>query len=412
MKNNIRLAIYFVLLFFLYFGFQINGINTRYIATGILFIECLFVPLYRSRCIAIIKSTFARYLKSIVVYNLITLLWTFVLFANDINMFVGTFRLVIIAFDMIMLWATLPLKFRSYILQFLVGIFVLQSFIIFAAFISPTILNFVRHFQFEGIMEVADRYLNHGTFRGLALSGDQFYGLTASFGLISIIVMKLYIDTRKLIWILVFFVLFSANMFVGRTGFVGFAAAIGYLFVNQQRDKFRLILKVGAIILLTILLLYQLLPPSIKSVLNESVFAFAFQLLYNLNDSGSFSTSSSDRVLEMWQIDIPFLTILIGDGRFINTDGSYYGHIDIGFLRQLLYGGIVYLVISILYVFKFLTNYNKRVPILKFRLEYIIFLYLLATHAKGLAFMYCPEMMMIVLFYYYHLNQKHLNYIK
>lgn len=395
----------------LFFGFQIFGINTRYIATAILIAECFLVRRYRNRCFSFIKTLPARYLKSIVIYNIVTFIWTFVLFANDIGMFVGTFRLVIIAFDLVMLWATLPIKYRPYHLHLIVGIFVLQSLIIFAAFLSPSILELVRTFQYENIIETTDRYLNHGTFRGLALSGDQFYGLTICFGLISIIVMKLY-ETSKMIWIVVYFMLFAANMFVGRTGFLGFAAALGYLFISKKNGKFKLILKMAIFTILTIVVLYQLLPSSLKEILDESVFAYAFQLFYNYNSGGTFSTSSTDRVLEMWELEIPFLTMLLGDGRFLNADGSYYGHVDIGYLRQILYGGIGFLMFSIVCCFKILTNYSHVLSFKKYKFEYVIFLYLLATHAKGLCFMYCPEMMMIILFYYYHQNFERLKFIQ
>ena len=396
----------------LFFGFQIFGINTRYIATALLIAECFFLKRYSNRCFSFIKTVPARYLKSIILYNVVTFIWTFVLFANDINMFVGTFRLVIIAFDLVMLWATLPENYRPYHLHLIVGVFVLQSLIIFAAFLNPSILELVRTFQYENIIETTDRYLNHGTFRGLALSGDQFYGLTACFGLISIIVMKLYVDTSKIIWIVIYFILFAANMFVGRTGFVGFAAALGYLFISKKNGRFKLIFKVCVFTVLTIIILYQLLPSSLKEVLDESVFAYAFQLFYNYESGGTFSTSSTDRVMEMWELEIPFFTMLLGDGRFVNADGSYYGHVDVGYLRQILYGGILYLALSIYLVFKYITNYSKRISINKYKFEFVLFIYLLATHAKGLCFMYCPEMMMIVLFYYYSQNYEQLKYIR
>lgn len=412
MKKYIQLSIYFILLFILFFGFQVHGISTRYIATAVLFIECLFVRRYRYRCLMFIQTSAVRYLRSIIVYNIITILWTYILWVADISFFVGTFRLVIIAFDMIMLWAILPEQYRPYHLHLIVGVFILQSFIIFAAFLNPTVLDIVRGFQFEGIIDTADRYLNNGIFRGLALSGDQFFGLSASFGLISIIVVKLYLDTSQSLWIVLYLILFAANMFVGRTGFVGFAFAFCYLLISDTKGKLKLIVRVVLFIILALFCIYVFLPPAIKDILDESVFAFAFQLFYNYENSGSFSTSSTDTLLDMWEIDISFLTALIGDGRFVNADGSYYGHVDVGFLRQLLYGGILYLVYSILVTFKILTNYSRRVPFKLFKLEYVIFIYLLATHAKGLSFMYCPEMMMIVLFYYYHQNYERLKSIR
>lgn len=405
----------------LYFGFQLYGINTRYLVTALLFLTCMLVTRYRRRCLTFLSKTPARYVNIIFAYNVITLFWTLLLLEFDFGMFIGTFRLVVISLDMIMLWAILPRIYRPYHLQLMVSIFILQSIIIFLAFLSPSFLDIIRTFQYDNIMEVADQYLDHGTFRGLALSGDQFYGLTASFGLISIIVMKLYVDTSRHLWIGVFIILFAANMFVGRTGFVGFAAAFAYLFVCKNNGRFKLILKVCLFTILTIGVIYLLLPQTIKDILDESVFAYAFQIFYNYNDSGSFSTSSSDRVAEMWQLDISFLTMLVGDGRVTNANGSYYGNVDVGYLRQILYGGIFYLLLSIYMTYKILMNYKNiyihrgfriKINVSRYKFEIIVFLYLLVTHAKGLSFMYCPEIMMIILYYFYHQNYKSFNCIR
>lgn len=448
MKNYFQLTVYFVLLFMLYFGFQIHGINTRYLVTAFLVGVCLCYPQYRRRCFAFIQKSSVKYIRSIILYNIITILWTLFLFVGDFSMFVGTFRLVVIAFDMIILWALLPREYRKYQMHLLVSIFILQSFIIFAAFLSPAVLNIIRNFQFDNIMEVTDGYLSSGVFRGLALSGDQFYGLSASFGLLSIFVVKLYLDTSRIVWIGVFLLLFAANMFVGRTGFIGFTAALGYLFISTKNGKIKMIFKISLFVSISIMVIYLLLPPTLKDILDESVFAFAFQLFYNYNDKGSFSTSSSDRLSEMWELDIPLFTLLIGDGRATNPDGSYYGHIDIGYHRQILYGGIVYLFLTIFIFFEILTNYrisllgrnNKNKNILRkyryvgisgkttpqylyikkntkyrienYKLEIIILLYLLVTHAKGLSIMYCPEIMMIILFYYYDMNNRNLKSIR
>ena len=105
-----------------------------------------------------------------------------------------------------LLWALLPRQYREYQLEFIVYIYLIQSVVILAAFVSPSLLEIVRQFQFESVTEITDRYLNYGTFRGLALAGDQFYGLTTSFGLISIFVMKFYVESSNIKWIGVFFV--------------------------------------------------------------------------------------------------------------------------------------------------------------------------------------------------------------
>jgi hypothetical protein len=46
--------------------------------------------------------------------------------------------------------------------------------------------------------------------------------------------------------------------------------------------------------------------------------------------------------------------LLIGDGIYYNSDGSYYGHTDSGFVRQTLYGGLFY-TISCIFVFSYIV---------------------------------------------------------
>ena len=84
-------------------------------------------------------------------------------------------------------------------------------------------------------MEVTDGYLSSGVFRGLALSGDQFYGLSASFGLLSIFVMKLYVDTSRIVWIGVFLLLFAA---AGQAAMYLYDKAYEYFLIHMW-EKFR-----------------------------------------------------------------------------------------------------------------------------------------------------------------------------
>lgn len=99
---------------------------------------------------------------------------------------------------------------------------------------SPSLLEIVRQFQFESVTEITDRYLNYGTFRGLALAGDQFYGLTTSFGLISIFVMKFYVESSNIKWIGVF-LFFCCEYVCGKNRFYWIFAALGYLFCRLKK---------------------------------------------------------------------------------------------------------------------------------------------------------------------------------
>lgn len=200
MLVKIQILISFGILFLLYFGFQIGGLNTRYLATALLMVSFLFPSCLRQRRFVFNKK-FTRVFKLLLVYNIITILITILHGCNDFMMFAGTFRLVVFWLDCMLLYLIIPKRFRYRTTLLLIGAFLVQSLIIFAAFFSPSFLSIIRQFQYEELMEIADRYLNYGRFRGLALSGDQFHGLTAAFGLISIYVMHQYTQSKKLIWI-------------------------------------------------------------------------------------------------------------------------------------------------------------------------------------------------------------------
>lgn len=56
---------------------------------------------------------------------------------------------------------------------------------------------------------------------------------------------------------------------------------------------------------------------------------------------GSFSLGSSGDTLieDMYYLPKEDYTIFLGDGLYINSDGSYYGHTDAGIMRNILFGG-------------------------------------------------------------------------
>ena len=144
------------------------------------------------------------------------------------------------------------------------------------------------------------------------------------------------------------------------------------------------------------------MPESIKLLLDDSVFRYAFQLFYNYKEYGEVESSSTNRMLEMWTEHFSFFTFLVGDGKFLNADGSYYRHVDIGYLRQLFYGGFVFVGYSLYVVWKFIMGYFKPINFKKRHFEIILFIYLLIVHTKGLDFMYAIEPMLIVFIFYIH----------
>ena len=402
MTKAFQMAVHFIVLFLLFFGFNFYGINTRYVATALLVLLLVMTPGSFNKFIRVFKSVGnKKILGSMVLYTIITTIITYIHQESDLNLAIGVSRLLVFYVDCLMLWCLLPKEHTDASIKLLIGIFIAQSLIIIAAFLSPNILNIVRQFQYEDIMEITDRYLDYGTFRGLALSGEQFHGLTVSFGFVSLFTMKEYLDTRDAKWVLVFLLLFAANMYVGRIGFIGFILAVVYLLWSGH-ISLKLVVKIIVVSCLIGITLYSIMPANIKSTIDDSVFRYAFQLFYNYQETGRWETSSTDRVAEMWQEDFSISTFVLGDGLFANSDGTYYRHVDVGYLRHLFYGGFFFVIYSIFIVWRMLIGYTRRFSFKKYRFELIILLFLLIVHTKGLDFMSAVEPMLIVFIYFIH----------
>ncbi|KAE9537168.1 hypothetical protein ACWIVU_10230 [Ursidibacter arcticus] len=126
--------------------------------------------------------------------------------------------------------------------------------------------------------------------------------------------------------------------------------------------------------------------------------AHALEPLINLVYGKGAVSSSTDTLMEK-HLFIPQLKqILIGDGYYFAPKGGYYGGTDSGFLRQLLYGGIVYLLlcfsVTAYFVIRIAKNWFNGSW--KFILSILLLLSILHIKADTYAF---PGIMMSLLMF-------------
>ncbi|MGX2956816.1 hypothetical protein ACWIYZ_06965 [Ursidibacter arcticus] len=126
--------------------------------------------------------------------------------------------------------------------------------------------------------------------------------------------------------------------------------------------------------------------------------AHALEPLINLVYGKGAVSSSTDTLMEK-HLFIPQLKqILIGDGYYFAPKGGYYGGTDSGFLRQLLYGGIVYLLlcfsVTAYFVIRIAKNWFNGSW--KFILSTLLLLSILHIKADTYAF---PGIMMSLLMF-------------
>lgn len=413
--KRFRYIWYIFLLFLLIFGFQIGNINTRYIV----FILSLFTLSLEKGGFRKLKHT----LKNKYNFNLIILLLLYYCLSVIIPTLHNTLDFsmlfessgIIIILASVLVYSSVSETYiytEKQLLNSLFLIFSIQSFIIFLCFLSPTFYEIIRNFQYEQIANIADSYFNSGVARGLALAGDQFFGLSAAYGLIFIFIGRYSTYYNNYKTYLLFLLLIVANFFVGRTGFIGIIFA--FLVLVLATVKYSKLLRITQNICICCLIVYiaycTLIPTETKNAIENNVLPFAFELFYNMNEGHGFSSASSDHLLQMLSIPIEPITYFIGTGKFTNADGSYYMHTDSGYMRQLLFGGLGYVIISILL---FISLFFSSVSIQKksrinwnFRVFIgCIIVYFLLLQIKGLTLFFSRETMVLLFYYLVMMNK-------
>ena len=163
--------------------------------------------------------------------------------------------------------------------------------------------------------------------------------------------------------------------FFGLAGFNGFGVSLIYplliiLVLNSAAKKTAL--GIGAVCLfvvvsmfssriagiLCLLVTFMLVPPKVKafmllifcvalmyilSIIEDSeTLKWAFEMVYSyVNGEGLVTESSNILFQRMYFIPDSWMTVFFGDFRFLNSDGTYYGNTDAGFMRMMLFFGLL-----------------------------------------------------------------------
>ena len=121
----------------------------------------------------------------------------------------------------------------------------------------------------------------------------------------------------------------------------------------------------------------------------EELFDFAFELVNNYQDTGELQSGTTDKLLSMWEtLPDTLKTWLIGDARWTAADGRhYYMEVDVGYLRNLWYFGIIGTVIYLIYNLKTLKLILNRKCVFDAKVgKYawiFLFIYTLILNTKG-----------------------------
>jgi hypothetical protein len=267
------------------------------------------------------------------------------------------------------------------VLEYVIKAFIIQTLIQWGAFLIPPVRNMVNLFKSESIITMGEAY---GGVRALGLAGSNFFGLAVAYGLIFILYWsehnKLFCNNKQFKFALYLF-LITGTFFAGRTGYVGLAVGIAYLLM-QKKWKFKISIKEilrNVIFVGSCLIVITEFVKLYNNDLFYSLYRFTFQMFFNKFEKGTFSISSVEILMEDSYFAIPFKTILIGDGRFSATNGAYYMTTDSGYMRVILFMGVVGILLLILMQFLLFIGIKGNEK----KLVWAIFIYSLVTQVKG-----------------------------
>jgi membrane protein insertase Oxa1/YidC/SpoIIIJ len=151
---------------------------------------------------------------------------------------------------------------------------------------------------------------------------------------------------------------------------------------------------------------YVLLNSGQRISIENGLFRFAFEAVYNWMETGNFVTSSSNVTLQAFYFPLNDETIAFGHG-IDGMSSGIYTWTDAGYMRNLIFGGVGYLAVLIIYQALY---FIQPISVAKSRKDekegridmvffIILFLFILIVHVKdnALGLQHLTETMYVLL---------------
>lgn len=269
----------------------------------------------------------------------------------------------------------------------------IQSVIACLMFLSPSVKEI-----FNSISRTTDNSLMQallsqgiGSYRIIGFGSSLFgAGLEVSFALFSIIALvkgKSRSNYELIFLMLLYLINASVGLLMARTTFIGIAFSLVYLVfpygLSKSSMQFSIYLFSFLILMGTVIYSY------VVNSVNSGIFYFAFEALINFKSGSGFTTESSEDLKTMYIWPTELKTYLLGEG-YMNdplVPGMYYMGIDVGYIRLLFFGGIIFLLLWFVMHYYILNYAYKNMGKPNWFKLYAIFLFvfLAVANFKGLS---------------------------
>lgn len=284
------------------------------------------------------------------------------------------------------------------VVNYLIWLAVIQSVIMLGMLVMPGFKGFIFNIQSD------DRQMLHlesGGFRMLGLAYGVVWDLGIVQSLSSIFIVWLIPKTKsaKKLWFLAiaYLLIFISILMSGRTGFIGVFISVLLLFYNLFSTKTftkykKFIVRIFITLFLSLNVIYASLSPDIREMITERVIPWAFEMFINSQEGNGAETQSTNQLKDMY-FEISTPTFLLGDGYYSdpNYSGAYYMGTDAGYMRQVLFYGLLgsiilysfYLLIFRSIIVRASKVYDKSTAMMIFLIAFYFFF----AHIKGDIFM-------------------------
>lgn len=230
--------------------------------------------------------------------------------------------------------------------------------LIFGTF--PDIKFLIEIFQYGGEQV---ELIGNNEYRNAFLAGSGYFGISSLYGLAFAILLKITVE-KKGYNFLKLLIIALAGLLAGRVALVCYLIAIIYYVFIKFNVKVAFISFVSLFAFMIILN-------------NFTAFEGVKYWFYEMFIDNDISKSESvDQFVETFFLPSNELTMLFGDGLYGNSN-QYYGGSDSGYIRNIYFGGLFYLILLLLTFFSIVYNIKKILYI------YILIIISLFLHVKG-----------------------------
>ncbi|MCA0976737.1 hypothetical protein LCL99_19900 [Halomonas denitrificans] len=276
----------------------------------------------------------------------------------------------------------------------------IQGFLIFIMLVSEPLKDLYQTFVITG-----DNILSYYDYRRVGITGFANYTVGIVQAAIAclqatVLMVKLRTNREKVraVDLIVFLILIISALLSSRSSLIIFGLFVLVMVVRKAREKsywlnifplLSTILTIGATSILLLITNEELIGSNV-------VLRWSLEPFINLFNTGLFTTGSSDTIMSFY-FDPGLSTLIFGDWQYVNDDGTYYRHVDAGYMRMMLFMGLPLSLVYyslILWILTRLYKLTKKYEMDVFLITIVISLFIL--HYKGNIFIDGIAVMKIV----------------